>query len=214
MITVTENALIKLNINAVSPLGAVQNVREFMCDGALEPQAGRGAGLVNALLGTNLQRSDIINVVDERLELDCELMVAQGVTEMVVKNVGQPLDEAEVLANAKARVARLMSAPQHQWMFAKPEPTEVSGEMQTVAAGIELKVAVKADGSIKKGGKELLAVELYKQYNESLNGAPYENQAFIAILVKQLGMTKAGATTYNYNMKKKFGGQIDAKKAK
>lgn len=214
MITVTEKALLSLKINAASPLGAVQDVRAFMCDGAAGMQAGRGAGLVNALLGTSLQVSDIINPVDEDLQLDCELMVAQGVAETVVKNIGQPLDEAEVLANAKARVARLMSAPQHKWMFAKPEPTEVSGEMQTVAAGIELKVAVKADGSIKKGGKELLAVELYKQYTDSLNGAPYENQAFIAILVKQLGMSKAGATTYNYNMKKKFGGQIEPKKAK
>jgi len=207
MITVTEHALTKLNINPLSPLGAVQNVREFMCDGGLEMQAGRGAGLVNALLGTNMQLVDIINVVDDRLKLDCELMIAQGVTETVVKNVGQPLDEAEVLAHAKARVACLMSAPQHQWMFAKPEPTETSGEMQTVAAGIELKVAVKADGGIKKGGKQLIAAELYKLH--VLNSAtPVDNQGMIKILMKELGMSKAGATTYNYDLKKKFGGVI------
>jgi hypothetical protein len=34
------------------------------------------------------------------------------------------------------------------------------------------------------------------------------------VLVKELGMSKAGATTYNYNMKKKFGGTIVPKKAK
>ena len=84
-----------------------------------------------------------------------------------------------------------------------------------VTLGLELFTTADvelADGSIKKGGKELLAVELYKKYTSELNGAPYQNQAFIAILVAQLGMSKAGATTYNYNMKKKFGGEIASKK--
>lgn len=212
MITITEHALLAMNFNPVSPLGAVQHVRELVMDGS-NYTAGAGTACINKLLGTNLTRNDLVAGVEDTVAAEYEMMVAQGVAEVVVKNVGQPLDEAVVLANSKARVARLMSAPQHQWMFAKAEPTSYGGATTNVAvaAGIEMKVAIKADGSIKKGGKELLAAELYKKHVLE-SATPVDNQGFIAILVKELGMTKSGATTYNYNMKKKFGGKIEPKK--
>lgn len=215
MITLTEHALEVLQFNPTSPLGAVQTAREKMMQGNVL-QGGLGCALINQLLGLNLTYDAFIEPakdVKEDLLADYELMVAQAVAEHAVKNVGQPIDEVEVLTNARARAMRLLTSPQHAWMFAKPESTASgqSTEQVAVAAGIETKVAVKADGSIKKGGKEVLAIELYKKYVAELNGAAYSNQAFIAILVAQLGMTKAGATTYNYNMKKKFGGAIEAK---
>lgn len=211
MITVTEHAIHAIGFTTPSAIAAVQTARELMSDGDVVNPA-KGAVLINKLLGLNLTAKDLLtDMPDEKYAGHWELMVAQGVAETVVKNVGVPLDEAEVLSNARARAKRLCLNPMNQCWFAKPEATEMSTEQVIVASGIETKVAVKADGSIKKGGKEVLAIELYKKYVAELNGAPYSNQAFIAILVAQLGMTKAGATTYNYNMKKKHGGVIEAK---
>jgi hypothetical protein len=214
MITVTEHALQHMNFNPQSPLGAVQAVREMMTDGT-SLTGGKGVGVINKLLGLNLSYASFIedaSTVKEDLLTDYELMVTQAVAEQMVKNVGVSVDEVEVLTKAKARAMRLLTSPQHAWMFAKPEAT-ASGQPTTdvaVAAGIELKVAVKADGSIKKGGKELLAIALYEKHVKNA-ATPLTNQEFIAVLVKELGMSKAGATTYNYNMKKKFGGTITPK---
>lgn len=215
MITLTQHALEVLQFNPTSPLGAVQVVREKMTDGGTFLQGGKGVALINQLLGLNLTYDAFIEPakdVKEDLLADYELMVAQAVAETAVKNVGQPQDEQEVLTNARARAMRLLTSPQHAWMFAKPEST-ASGqptEQVAVAAGIETKVAVKADGSIKKGGKEVLAIELYKKYVKNAE-KPLTNQEFIAMLMKELGMSKAGATTYRYNMVKRFGGEIKSR---
>lgn len=213
MITITEHALHALGFEPHSAVGAVQAVRSRVTKDDVNCMPGEGVALINKLLGTQVSRDDLLSGVEEKLVADFELMTAQAVAETIVRNVGIPVDEAEVLAAAKARVARLMSAPQHHWMFVKGSTSYGAPTTQVaVVEGLETKVAVKADGSIKKGGKEVLAAELYHKYVASLNGAEYSNQAFIAILVKELGMTKSGATTYNYNCKKKFGGQIAAKK--
>lgn len=213
MITVTEHALTALQLDPTSAIGTVQKVRELVSIGT-EPDAKQGVQLVNKLLGTNLNYGDVIVGVEDRLHGDYAMMVAQGVAEVVVKNVGQSVDEAEVLANAKARVARLMSAPNHKWMFAKPEPTSTSGPTEQVAVikDIDVKVEVKADGKIKKGGREVMAEAIY-QKRVIDSGQPVTNQEFIQMLIKELGMTKGGATTYAYNVDKKMGGKL-VKKAR
>jgi hypothetical protein len=218
MITLTEHALTVLNFNPTSPLGAVQAVREMMTDSSNSLAGGKGVAVINRLLGLNLTYDSFFESakdVKEDLLTDYELMVTQAVAEQAVRNVGVPIDETEVLSAARVRAMRLLTSPQHQWMFAKPEPV-ASGQPTTevaVAAGVDVKVAVKADGSIKKGGKEVLAIALYEKHVKSAE-KPLTNQEFIAVLMKELGMSKAGATTYNYNMKKKFGGDITPKKAK
>lgn len=90
----------------------------------------------------------------------------------------------------------------HPW--SAPKAASVScGPVVAVVEGIDVKVEVKADGKIKKGGKQILAAELYKKHVvEATN--PVDNQGFIKILMSELGMTKAGATTYAYNCKKQF----------
>lgn len=209
MITVTEHALTALGFRTDSALGAVQTTRDRVYEGA-EPSAGNAIVLINKLLGTNLLYDDVIpSGLDDKLTGDYALMVAQGVAEHVVKNIGQPVDEAEVLAGAKARVAKLMAAPQHKWMFAKPEATSSSGPTTSVAVvkDIDVKVEVKADGKIKKGGREVMAEALY-QKRVIDSGQPVTNQEFIQILIKELGMTKGGATTYAYNVDKKMGGKL------
>lgn len=214
MITLTEHALTVLNLNPHSPLGAVQAVREKMTEGTLLT-GGRGVGLINQLLGLNLTYDAFIEDakdVKEDLLTDYELMVTQAVAEQMVKHVGVSVDEVEVLSTARSRAMRLLTSPQHAWMFAKPE-SSASGqptEQVAVSADVDVKVAVKADGSIKKGGKEVLAIALYEKHVKNAE-TPLTNQQFIAVLMKELGMSKAGATTYNYNMKKKFGGEITPK---
>lgn len=203
MITVTEKALHALNISSTSSLGAVQDVHTLMLDGGKTLMQGRGCGVINALLGMNMQHADLVIGIEDQLVTDYELMVAQGVTEAVVKHIGQPIDEAEVLVRAKARVAKLMSAPQHSWMFAKPEATEKTGEMQAIAVGIELKVAVKSDGSIKKGGRQVLAQAMYQKHVVEATDKP-TNKWFKELLVKELGMTTAGASTYAFNVDSKL----------
>lgn len=90
----------------------------------------------------------------------------------------------------------------HPWASPK---TDSSTAPNTVAVveGIDVKVEVKADGKIKKGGKQILAVELYKKHVLETE-TPVDNQGFIKILMTELGMTKAGATTYRYNLAKQF----------
>jgi hypothetical protein len=198
MITVTQHALAAMKIST-SPLAAVQFVRE----------TNGGVDLINQLLGLNLKRDDVVlHGVEPKIADDVEMMVCQGVIENVVKNVGQPIDEAEVLARAKARVAKLVSAPQHHWMFVKPDYS-IAGQTNEVAvvAGIDTKVAIKKDGSIKKGGKEVLAAELYKK-RVLASKQPVTNREFVQILISELGMTKAGATTYTYNVDRKFGQKL------
>lgn len=213
MITVTENALNHMQL-PLSPNQAVVSARELMSDNDTLV-AGAGVKLITKMLGLTLDYNAFIDeasTVKEQNLIDYELVVTQAVAETIVRNVGVPLDELDVLVKAKERALKFVTNPSTQYYFAKADPT-ASGQPTTdvaFAASVDVKVAVKADGSIKKGGKEVLAIALYEKHVKNAE-TPLTNQEFIAVLVKELGMSKAGATTYNYNMKKKFGGTIVAK---
>lgn len=206
-------ALNHFGISSTSAMLAVQQVRIYIEEGGDTDRLQRTNALLYKVLGVQLVPGDVSDraVGDP---YDYAITITQAAVESVIKQDGV-IDNVDLLmSDAKARADKFITNPAHRWMFAKPEVISTSTTEIAVATGIELKVAVKADGTIKKGGKELLAVELYKQYLATLNGAEYDNQSFIKILIKELGMTKSGATTYNYNMKKKFGGKIEPKKAK
>jgi len=108
----------------------------------------------------------------------------------------------EILENAQVYATEYCNNPANSYMWAELDETINSdaGHKQ-VATGIETKVAVKSDGKIKKGGKQILAAEMYKKFVIDAE-IPLINQEFIALLMKELDMTKAGATTYSYNCKK------------
>jgi hypothetical protein len=106
----------------------------------------------------------------------------------------------DIIERAFSYVSELFK--KHPWSAPKVA-SQTSGPVVSVCEGIETKVEIKADGKIKKGGKQILAVELYKKHVVETEN-PVDNQGFIAILMKELGMTKAGATTYAYNCKKQF----------
>lgn len=161
---------------------------------------------------------EVIGVHTTFEDADEAVMVSQAIVETAIKHDGEVgFDPEEALANAKKRYRALRDDPARKWMFAKPEgysSIPVIHEQREMIEGVETQVAVTSEGKFKKGEKERLAIELYGDFqkNNPLAADPQKaNQAFIAILVDKLGMSKAGATTYNYNMKKKLGGQITAK---
>lgn len=93
--------------------------------------------------------------------------------------------------------------PNNSYMWAKVDEDVIdnkSGHIQ-VATGIDTKVAVKSNGKIKKGGKAILAADMYQKFVVDAE-VPLTNQGFIALLMNELDMGKAGATTYAYNQKK------------
>lgn len=203
-------ALKHFGIDSQSTIHAVQQVRTFVEGGDRPKQA---AELIDKVVGVHVDPSKFfdrpIGTADH-----WAIMVSQAVVEGCIKQNCIVEDAEVVVENAFTRAQNYIMNPLNKWMFVANETTAATtsgGEVKSVSNMVDTKVEVRADGKIKKGGKEVMAVALYQKYVADLNGAEYSNQAFIAILVKELGMTKAGATTYNYNMKKKFGGKIEAK---
>lgn len=189
-----------------SGLQALQAIRTKI-DEAIDPVA-KANELINTMIGIN--RS-----YDEK---KFARLVAMAVADNAFKSNHEIADVEEFLSGAEDRVRKLMSDPNMQFLFVESPKTTttVDVEMKTVE-GTDMKVAVKANGKIKKGGKEVLALELYKKHVLEASTAA-TNQEFIAVLMKQLQMSKAGATTYAYNCKKKLGepagGIVKAKKGR
>lgn len=196
-------SLAHYGISTTSPLSAVQTVRELIAAESDGNQCGAASKLIAKLIGANVEFTDTNEAY----------ITTQAIVETAIKAGGTVDSADELLAAAQLRCKSFMANPSNSWMFAKPAQAADNSTQVAVAAGIDVTVAVKADGKIKKGGKEVLAMALYKLHVTD-SATPVDNQGFIAILMKELGMSKAGATTYNYNMKKKFGGVIVAKTKK
>ena len=112
-------------------------------------------------------------------------------------------DSQVIMDNANAYAKSFCENPNNSYLWSKPELTTTTADVQVqVVKELDTKVAVKADGSIKKGGKQILAQELYvKHVVESTT--PLTNVQFIALIMKELDMSLAGARTYAYNCAKK-----------
>lgn len=205
----TRPALIRLGISTTSAMQAVQQVRMWIEDGAEADRLNRANTLLDKVLGVKLTTAD----VEDRpvaTPVAYAVTIAQAAIEATIKQSGMVDDVDLLMTEARSRAEKFINTQSHGWMFAVAEAVETSTEQVAVAVGVETKVAVKADGTIKKGGKEILAAELYKKH--VVDGVPpMSNQDFIKILIQQLGMTKSGASTYRYNMAKKFSSKIEAK---
>lgn len=201
-------ALQHFGISNTSALRGVQEVHELI-ESAPNP-CKKATELVEKILGVTVDFPQ----TDDRAYIPAYITV-QAIVQNVIR-AGCKFDDANlVVEEGRQHCAKFMSNPANAWMFAVEQSITAPTNDVAVAEGIDIKVAVKADGTIKKGGKQILAKALYEQYRASPEfDANNENQPFIAILVKQLGMSKAGATTYNYDLKKAFGGTIVAKSKK
>lgn len=195
----------RLDISSTSALKAVQDVRVHV-EAASEPLAA--------------SISIILNITGQDTAYDDQQMalhVAQGVVERAIKQ-GDKFDGAVALKDAEDSAAALRVNPALTWLFGgqpsttEPNETTPTGPSKDVA-GVTL--TIKANGKIKKGGKQDAALALLK---ERVVGKGLSNQEFIAILVAELDMSKAGATTYAYNAVKAYsaetGTALDLPKSK
>ena len=195
-------ALDHLDISSTSVIHAVQQVREFVERDGPDSTVSHSIWLIDKLIGVELQPAMFANrpVTNDRTYA---MQTAQAVVELLLKSDCSVDDPGKLLEDAHKRVDAFVTKPSNKWLFAVAVKDEGAVTEVAVAQGIETKVAIKADGTIKKGGREILAAELWKKH--VLCDTPVDNQGFIKILMTQLGMTKSGATTYAWNMKKKFG---------
>lgn len=181
--------LAALNIPNKCVMSAMQHVRSRVTENGID----EANYYIHTISGLNKDYTDVSRA----------LHVAQHLCEIAIKT--DSFDPAtEIQAGEDRHDAIIKAMP---WITAKADAIAVSDPQVAVVAGIDMKVSVNKDGKIKKGGKQVLAAELYKKYVKDA-AVPLDNQGFISVLVKELGMSKAGATTYNYNLKKEFGGQI------
>lgn len=91
--------------------------------------------------------------------------------------------------------------PANSYLWSQPDEDKVSTEIAQTVIGCEQKVVLREDGKIKKGGKQVLAAELYDKHVKNAV-EPISNTVFIQLLIDTLDMTKPGATTYAYNCRK------------
>lgn len=141
-------------------------------------------------------------------------LVAQAVVDEAWKAEHKIDNEQELLHICEVRIEKFMTDPKNACHFVKPVMYQaVATTSQQVTTLVETKVEVKADGKMKKGGKETLAQELYKKFVLEVKPEDaLDNQGFIKLLIKELDMSKAGATTYAYNCKAKLGEPVGGMK--
>lgn len=133
-------------------------------------------------------------------------LVCMGIVEAAVRENGVIRDVEQFIAEQEARADKHIA--NNAWQYVTEDDASAPVETKAVAEGSDVKVPVKSDGSIKKGGKQTLAADLYQTFLKTTKLDPTKpefNRAFKDILIKQVDMTEAGATTYTYNMRKKFG---------
>lgn len=187
-------ALIHSGFSVDSPLRAVQQVREKIINS--KTPLNEAVGLVLEITGLAKEKEILSGDVATAIHIVQHLVLT------FVNNESYDEDHAWDEA-VKRDVAVRKELP---WAFEKADAVANFGETTSaVIEGIDVQVAVNKDGSIKKGGKQVLTNELYKKH--VLEAAtPVTSKQFTALLVSQLGLSKSGASTYSYNARKLNGG--------
>ena len=175
-----------MEFNTESVVQMVQQIRTHISESA-DPIA-KAKRLIFAITDIDVKIPDVETAVP----------LAQFVAKASLEE--EVCDFPNIIERAFSYVSELFK--KHPWSAPKVA-SQTNGPVVAVVEGIDTKVEIKADGKIKKGGKQILAVELYKKHVVETEN-PVDNQGFIKILMAELGMTKAGATTYAYNCKKQF----------
>lgn len=184
------NTLTQMDFDTTSITRMVQQIRDCITNAA--NPVTRAQSIVRAITAIDVKLPDI----------ETAIPFTQYVAKAAVETAEELKDHQPIIDRAFERVSELFK--KHPWSAPRAEDQTASGPVVAVCDGIDVKVEVKADGKIKKGGKQILAAELYKKHVIDAE-TPVDNQGFIKILMSELGMTKAGATTYAYNCKKAAG---------
>lgn len=174
----TTQALNNLKINSVYASHAVQDVRELI-EGSPDP-IGAARTIINSL--TLIGDHTINDPTEAR-------MTAQYLVERAIK-LGADYDPQQALKHAAKRIGEMrVSDP---YFFRTIEVSPVASTITITTAAPKQEGAAPA----KVGSKKEMAQALYEK-NKTLS-----NQELVALFMKDLTMSKAGATTYVYNCKK------------
>lgn len=182
----------KLKLDCQSPNRVVQSVNALIRDGKIEAkQVFNVGGLEDVNVPTDFHEARL---------------AAAAFAEEIVRDPYVNRDVAFARALERAKAFR----NNKHYHFAFADDKALKNEKVN-----EQGVVIKSNGKIKKGGKQVLALQLFKTHVVEKS---VSNQEFVAVLMKELDMTKAGATTYAYNTKKAYeketGTTIEVKKAK
>lgn len=173
-----EQVLNRLNIRTGSRNWAVQDVREIV---EASPNPIGAAVVIISNLG--VMEYTTTDATEARM------MAQRLVDEALI--IGDKFDPDQALRRAAEKIAQhRIESP---WYFTKPTTSTVVTTTETVEG---VQVEIKTDGTMKKGGKTILAAALYEKHKA------LSNQEIIAIFMTELDMGKSGATTYLYNCKK------------
>jgi hypothetical protein len=182
----------------------VQSIREKI-EGSAQPVVTANA-IIEDIIGTSQAITDVrvARVVAQRLAVKCHEAGYH------IVHVHEMVEEAVEYAN------KYTNDPSKQWMWTS-EDQAASSELKSEVKGVDVQVAVDSTGKIKKGGKQVLVLELYKKHVLEAE-TPMTNKEFIEVVMSDLQMSKAGASTYAWNARKELGepegGIVKAKKGR
>jgi len=160
-------------IDTASPTAAIASMRERgMFDLTADEYRFRIADLANADAPTDDERE---------LNYTYRYLVCG-----ILTNSNESVDRKALLSESYKKAVEFIMA--NQFVFAKPEYDE--GEPKLDATG---------KPKPKKGKKKEMAI---KCYNEKIKDKGLTRKEAIAILMEDVGMTPAGASTYYANLKK------------
>lgn len=168
---------------------AIQSVREIVGDNDVCVKASK---LIRDLLSLDVSFTDN----------DVARVTSLAVAEAIAKCEGVIADEAVLFAQAVERAEKHMKSPKNAWMYVKP--TEEVNAVTTQIEGTEISVAVKSDGRVKRGGKKIIAADLFRIHVLE-SETPCDNKCFTEILMKTCQLSLAGARTYAHDLRKAHG---------
>ena len=179
-------ALTHLKIHTNTPSGAIYDIRNLVEGKVLSPAEllYRICGMTKTFVSERVGMSAVQHLVMNAIHNKCEV---------------EDIDAAYALALTKGTT--FVTAPENQFHFAVAEAEVTSSVKSTFTTSVDVEVAIKSDGSIVKGGKQVLTEALYHKY-VTIAENPMDSKQFVLFLVKELQITKACATTYKHNAKK------------
>lgn len=179
------NVLTRMGVDTSNRAHAIRTYREKFEESLTVPQVKEHLDL---LTGVPYDFSDLAQAKYTLLYVIDALMNSQEGE----RNYNQ------IVFDSFNRASTFLKRSDMQWMFATSSAPKQEGA--SVQVGEEtVTVEKKADGSIKKGGKKTIAMELYKEHVIK-NKATKET--FVKLLMDATGMTEGGAGTYFYICKK------------
>lgn len=157
-----------------SPVAAIQEYGERARDGEFNY-----GDILNSLIG---QTVDVMDDPHARIQVGYVIQVA--IQHHIDGAASSPLD---IYHEATARAE--VYVKENPWVFAVKEE--------------EVKLDANGKPKRKKGAKQEEAARIFQEMTEGVDPADVRKEV-IGAFMEELDMSKAGATTYFYNMRKKF----------